>query len=169
MALTWVYTRIEPSRADCYAATLLIIAKLITTAAVSAVAACKLLSVISKVPAATAVTFAHVDPDVDPPDFTQHTTTSLAATALFVTVKVISAPAARDVESVVIVPHIHGLGTIVTAVALVVIWVTAPPAPVAYPIPCDAPLLVIALFVVIAPLIIFAALPSRVYFTPCVN
>jgi hypothetical protein len=112
------------------------IAKLILIAPVSAVPAATLLLVtrIVKVPVVTTETTTLVPPLFEP-DCIESTTTSPIATALFVTMKSAEASAAKDVVSVVIVPDIHGLGTIATPVLRFVIWVTNPPAPVEYPTP----------------------------------
>jgi hypothetical protein len=77
--------------------------KLIIMAPVSAVEAWRLVRVIAKEPAATVVTTG-MEVAAVCPDRAQTTTTSPTATVVLVTVKVASAPAAKDVESVVIAP-----------------------------------------------------------------
>jgi len=97
----------------------------IVSAVVSAVDACRLLSVTVKLPAATAVTKATGVPVLLLTTCTM--TVSVAATVLLVTTKDASAPAARLVLLQVIRPVILFR---VTPVDRLVFWVCVPPAPV---------------------------------------
>ena len=96
------------------------------SAVVSAVVACRLLSVMVKLPAATAVTKATGVPVLLLTTCTM--TVSVAATVLLVTTKDASAPAARLVLLHVIRPVILFS---VTPVLRLVLCVCVPPAPVA--------------------------------------
>lgn len=115
-------------------------AKLITDALVSAVEAWRLVRVILNDPAATVDTNGKDVPVAD--SVFKHTiTTSVAATSVLVTVNSASAPAARELESVVIEPQIV---LNVTPVVLLVSCVTAPPEPVTNPTPVPTPSFLLA-------------------------
>src|SRR5262245_8793312 len=116
-----------------YAATALMTAKFRTMAS-ERLPALALETVISHEPAPTAVTesrYAALVPTL--PTFT--ITTSVAAITLLVSVKATSTPALSAALFIVICPQTL---LSVTPVLLFVCWVTAPPAPVVYPMPAVA-------------------------------